>query len=175
MEHKAFLFDYGLFAQELKVILEDALQSGDVYALTSFINANLSDFRDPYEGDPLEADWEAMIATRDPHQFGDFAITKYYRPDKDIGLGKSWETLQNMIAADPLIVESPILGSILGPRSNPFDPGKMGSYFQSAQQVQQSQGCLLNFVRTGRVEVIDQAVQMLQRAIGANMGLYITF
>jgi hypothetical protein len=175
MEHKAFLFDYDSFERELRAILEDALRSGDHSGLVSFINANLGDLRDPYEGEPLGADWEAMIETQDPHQYGDFALTKYYNPTADIGLGAAWENLQELIANDPLLTESPILGSTIGLKDDPFDPGKMGSYLQSAQQVRQNQRYLANLAKKERAEVLNRAIQMLQEAVDANTGLYVTF
>src|SRR5256885_898845 len=80
MEHKAFLFAYDSFNAELRPVLEHALRSRDYGPLVSFISDNLADLRDPYEGRPLGADWEAMIETHDAHQYGDFSLTKYYDP-----------------------------------------------------------------------------------------------
>src|ERR1051326_1231389 len=102
MEHKAFLFDYDAFDGELRAILEGALLSGACGGLVSFINANLGDLRDPYEGEPLGADWETMIETQDAHQYGDFALTKYYDPTADMGLGGAWDNIQELIASNPL-------------------------------------------------------------------------
>jgi hypothetical protein len=176
MEHKAFLFNYQSFDRELRAVLEDALRSGDHGSLVSFINAHLVDLRDPYEGEPLGANWEALIETQDPHQFGDFALTKYYNPTADIGVAAAWENLQELIAKnDPLLAESPILGSTIGPKDNAFDPGKMGSYFQSAQQVRQSQSYLLNLAKEKPAEVLSGALAMLQEAADAGTGLYVTF
>ncbi len=175
MEHKAFVFDYDCFDRELCAILEDALLSGDFTGLVSFINANLGDLRDPYEGQPLGADWEAMIETQDSHQYGDFALTKYYNPIADIGLGAAWENLQELIANDPILTESPILGSTIGKKEDPFDPGKMGSYFQSAQQVRQNHRYLLNLAKKEQTEELKRAIQMLNEAVDAKGGLYITF
>lgn len=132
MEHKAFLFDYASFERELRSQLEQALANGNVAPLESFINANLRSLRDPYEGLPLGEDWRARIESEDAHQYGDLALTKYYLPTDDIGLGLGWERVQNLIAAARLAV-SPILGTIVGPQANPFDPAKLGSYFQSVK------------------------------------------
>jgi hypothetical protein len=175
MDHKAFLFDYDSFDRELRPILEEALRAGDYRRLVSFINANLDHLRDPYEGEPLGSDWEAMIETQDPHQYGDFALTKYYDPTADIGLGTGWENLQELMASDPVLTESPILGDTIGPRDDPFDPGKMGSYVQSAQQVCQNRKYLLNLAKKEQREDLDRAIQMLTKAAGAETGLYVTF
>jgi hypothetical protein len=175
MEHKAFVFDYESFDRELRAILEDALRSGDFTGLVSFINVNLGDLRDPYEGQPLGADWEAMIETQDSHQYGDFALTKYYNPIADIGLGVAWENFQELIANDPVLTESPILGSTIGPEEDPFDPGKMGSYFQSAQQARQNYRFLSNLAQKESSQDLNRAVEMLSEAVDAKTGLYITF
>lgn len=175
MEHKAFLFDYDSFDRELRAILEDGLRTGDHHVLVSFINSNLRNLCDPYEGEPLGTDWEAMIETLDSHQYGDFALTKYYKPTDDIGLGAAWENLQELISNDPLLTESPILGSTIGPKDAPFDPGKMGSYFQGVQQVRQNRRYLLNLAKKNRTQDLKNAIQMLQGAENVGTGLYVTF
>jgi hypothetical protein len=175
MEHKAFLFDDNSFDRELRAPLENALLSGDCTELISFINENMRDLRDPYEGQPLDADWEAMLETQDPHQYGDFALTKYFDPIADIGLGAVWEKLQDLISNDSVLTESPILGSIIGPEEDPFDPNKMGSYFQSAQQARRNHKYLLNLAMKEQTEDLQKAIRMLDEAVVAKKGLYITF
>jgi hypothetical protein len=175
MEHKAFLFDYDAFDQELRAILEDAVRSGDLSGLAIFISGNVSSLRDPYEGEPLSVDWEALVETQDSHQYGDFALTKYYNPTADIGLGTAWEHVEELLANDPLLTQSPILGNTIGPDDNPFDPGKMGSYFQSVQGVRQNHRYLLNLAKKGQSEELSSAIEMLHKAVDAKTGLYITF
>src|SRR5262245_21828213 len=133
MEHKAFLFAYEPFDAELRPLLEDDLRNHNYRKVRAFALANLDTPRDPYEGEPLRADWESLIETRDTHQYGDFALTKYYDPIADIGLGQSWEGLQELIEGE--VPRSPLLGSTIGPIGEPFDPGKMGSYFQNPGDV----------------------------------------
>lgn len=175
MEHKAFVFDYLTFDRELRAILEDALATGDSSEVVSFINANLSNLRDPYEGEPLGNDWESFIDTHDAHQYGDFALTKYYDPLADKGLGTSWESAQEMIAVNTTLKESPILGSTIGPKDEPFDPGKMGSYFQSPRQVRESYEYMLEIAAKIPSGDLTKAVQMLEEARKSENGLYITF
>src|SRR5947209_5298245 len=130
MEHKAFVLDYQSFCRELRPLLEAALAGGDCRGLVYFINENFVLLRDPYEGKPLPTRWEAILEFKDAHQYGDIALTKYYDPAADIGLGGAWECIQMMIAAAGNSDESPVLGTPIGPQTSPFDPGKMGSYFQ---------------------------------------------
>ncbi len=173
MEHKAFLFDYAAFDCELRAILEGALISGDCGRLVSFINANLGDLRDPYEGEPLRADWQTLIESKDAHQYGDFALTKYYDPTGDIGLGAAWERIQALAGNDE--TGSPILGRTIGPEHCPFDPGKMGAYFQTAEQVREHHTHLSGREKTKLSDPLNRVVQMLAKAVRIKCGLYVTF
>jgi len=175
MEHKAFLFDYDSFDRELRSILEDALGSGDSARLRSYIISNLHRLKDPYEGYALSGEWESLIESHNAHQYGDFALTKYYRPTSDIGLGRSWEHVQELIASDLTLTESPILGATVGPRGNPFDPGGMGSYFQSSPSVRQHLEYLSGLAKNVKDDGLLKAMQMLNEAAKVDSGLYITF
>lgn len=175
MEHKAFLFDGDRFDEELRPLLEAALSTGNCTPLVHFIHSNLEDLADPFEGDPLPSDWGSMLEVNDAHAYGDFALTKYYDPTADIGLGALWGRLQELIAGDPGVVTSPILGTTIGPTGSPFDPGKMGSYFQDARQVEANLGRLLALTRQSSSDVVADAVRMLTQAMRAERGLYVTF
>lgn len=115
-----------------------------------------------------------MVETADPHQYGDFAITKFYQPNEDIGLGNDWQSIQELISVDPPLVESPILGTPLGRKRNLFDPGKMGSYFQSPKQVRQNLRYMTKLAE-GQESKLAEAVEMLRKAAEAKQGLYVTF
>jgi hypothetical protein len=175
MEHKAFLFDGDRFDEELRPTIEAALSTGDCVPLVDFICDDLDVLTDPYEGEPLPPDWDSMLETKDAHDYGDFALTKYYDPTADIGLGASWERLQELVASDPDIVTSRIPGATIGPADSPFDPGKMGAYFQSASQVAANYRGLLDLARESSSDVAADAVRMLGQAVRAGKGLYITF
>lgn len=175
MEHKAFVFDFEAFDRELRPILEAALHSGDPAGAVAFIAANLHDLLDPYEGEPLPDDWESTIEVPDVHQYGDFALTKYYDPAADIGLGAEWMDLQDRLAASPDGVESPLLGFVIGPRHAPFDPGKMGSYFRSAAQVRRDLELLSTPAEIGEDANRLRCGRMLEQAVQVGKGLYVTF
>ena len=174
MEHKAFVFDYESFERELRPSLEDALATGDTSRLESFISMNLDALRDPYEGQPLRADWASLVEVKDAHQYGDFALTKYYNPTADIGLGSVWERVQDL-AASPSRTSSPILGTTVGPSDAPFDAGKMGSYFQSARSVRENYEYVLELAKSTRSAELNKAAEMLEEAARNNAGLYVTF
>src|SRR5207302_666883 len=91
MHHKAFVLDHAGFLRELGEVLYRALATGDCGPLVRFIEAHRGSLTDPYEGEPLEASWESMLETRDAHQYGDFALTRFYDPRADDGLAYEWE------------------------------------------------------------------------------------
>ena len=172
MTHKAFVFDYARFDADLRPILVRALETGDCTELKEFIRRHLSELTDPYEGEPLTESWESMLEYRDAHQYGDFALTRYYDPSADIGLGADWQSVEELLEKHG-ITNATILGQALGPANNPFDPGKMGSYFQSASMVKASLEKL--DALPAKQAIIDEARSMLVKASDQNKGLYVTF
>jgi hypothetical protein len=71
-----------------------------------------------------------------------------------------------------------VLGSPIGPNSNYFDPGKMGSYFQSPQQAVMNKALLENSFNQEEIESSSQLRQMLEILQAATLerkGLYVTF
>jgi hypothetical protein len=76
-KHKAFVLDYQSFESQLKDILESALENKNVSQLSEYISRNQTHLKDPYEGEPLTSEWESMIESQDPHQYGDFSLTMY--------------------------------------------------------------------------------------------------
>jgi len=175
MEHKAFVLDYGAFERELAPILLNALDTGAVRDLVGFINSNLERLKDPYEGDPLDADWESMIETRDPHQYGDFALTKYYDPQTDIGLGQVWESIEETLTKEvgEGQAQAIVLGRPFGPPQNYFNPGKMGSYFQSPSEVKKNLQKLESLQSSARVPTAVARLKSIFDTSGK--GLYVTF
>jgi hypothetical protein len=164
MEHKAFVFNLSAFESELLPILYRSLERSDNGELFQFIDQNRESLVDPYEGEPLSGDWRSLLETEDAHQLGDFALTKYYDPLEDIGVGHAWLSMSES-------VRNLLLGRPVGPEANYFDPGKMGSYFQSADEVRESRASLRN-VRDPDLSV---AMQMFDLALADPKGLYVTF
>ena len=176
MDHKAFVFDHARFSHELAGLLASSLESGSVAGLRRFVGDQLSDLKDPYEGQPLAADWESLLETRDAHQYGDFALTKYYDPADDLGLGRDWERIRSMLTK-PLNGDVRLfLGVPFGPKNNLFDPGKLGSYFQSPQMARQHLA-QLHPLRSipGLGEVLPEVLRIFEQAALQDRGLYITF
>jgi hypothetical protein len=172
MEHKAFVFDHDRFHAELHDALVGALRTEDITPLRDFIEKHRDELTDPYEGAPLDDDWESQVAPKDPHQYGDFALTKYYDPSNDIGLGYEWQELEELLTREAvggaLLLGSPI---------DSFDPGKQGSYVQSPDMVH-SGLTRLDELLGRKPDLAGQlaAVRtMLESAASRGLGLYITF
>ncbi|MCD5977723.1 hypothetical protein [Pseudomonas quasicaspiana] len=177
-EHKAFIFDIDGFNRELKPLLEGCLRSGDIDQVREFIVSNKQCLVDPYEGVALEDDWEDMIESKDVHQYGDFALTKYYSPTDDQGLGLWWSVAQELFSDRDKLSFSPFLGVPLGSDENFFDPGKMGSYFQTQNEVSESLRNILEVegkVPDDAFETVGEFKKLLEQAIDENKGVYITF
>ncbi len=170
MEHKAFVFEFNGFQRELRPLLEGALASDNPASLIAFIKADLWSFRDPYEGDPVADDWEVLMEIKDVHQYGDFALTKYYDPGADIGLGWEWEEIRLVLERE-LGTSAAVLGHPIAAQGRVFDPGKMGSYFQSERDVQR------NLAQIEGLEEprLNPLVRLLKKAKAEEAGLYVTF
>ncbi|MFN6463866.1 MAG: hypothetical protein RMZ41_018925 [Nostoc sp. DedVER02] len=70
-----------------------------------------------------------------------------------------------------------MLGKVFGIPGNYFDPGKMGAYFQSPEQVKNNLE-LLNLLLNDKKEHLPSLVlliRMLSNALDLQKGLYITF
>ena len=166
MEHKAFAFDWNAFQRHLAPILRDALSSDSVAGLAAFIAHHRQSLTDPYEGEPLPEDWSSLMENRDVQDHGDFALTLYYSPTADFGIGDSWVAL-----SDGYPVARSLLGEPFGPAANLFDPGRMGSYFQRPDAVSKS---LRDLSADNRPE-LSSFVDLLERCGAEGMGVYVTF
>jgi hypothetical protein len=176
MEHKAYVFDYERFEAELGRTLYKALEGGPLDDLTAFIARHWSRLKDPFEGNPLEAAWQSTVEPQDAHQYGDLALTKFYEPSANIGLGPGWDQLQRDLEERESLSSSLILGRPFGPLGNLFDPGKMGSYFSSVKEVQKSCFKLMESEKKPNpCSLLPGAIKMFHAAMTAGKGLYVTF
>jgi hypothetical protein len=174
MSHKAYVFDHERFAVELLPILERALAHGQTNELEDWIEQRRERLKDPYEGQPLDRSWRSMLETVDAHQLGDFALTAYYDPIDDIGLGDRWLQVRSALQGRGL--DPAVLGRAIGPESVTFDPGKMGSYFQTAADVKRNAQDLERAMRGGSAgPEFKAARELLMSALNERKGLYVTF
>jgi hypothetical protein len=177
IQHKAFAFHFEPFSRELEPILVHALKTGDCQEVVSFIELARPNLTDPYEGEPLPVGWQKLLEQKDAHQYGDFALTKYYSVLQDIGLGSNWEQAERELVAAGENGAEIVLGIPIGPPGNPFDPGKYGSYFQSEQLVKKNLARVALAVGKHHqlADVLRQLHKMLSIADIAGLGLYLTF
>ncbi len=176
MAHRAFAFDYPKFHDELRPVLLRALETNDTTALRGWIDAHLSLLVDPDDGEPLPKNWQKSLALGDVHELGDFALTKYYDGDLDIGLDVDWEALGELLeksGLDPALT----LGTALGQDDAPFDPGRQGSYFQTPAEVAAAVTQLQTLLQAQPALATQLAPLqgMFQQAARHRCGLYVTF
>ncbi len=177
MEHKAFIFDYDAFVKELAEILENAIAKNESNQLIAFIENNLLYLKHPDEGKYLDSSWKEFLEVGDVNEYGDFAITKYYNPDDDIGMSYDWMQLDDLLLQELNVDISPLLGTIFASSENYFNPGKQGSYFQSPEKVKQNVELLNSLSNEKLHNLPDLATlkKMLLDALVSKKGLYITF
>jgi hypothetical protein len=177
MVHKAFAFDWLAFeASDLYGIVLQALASGGIEELTAYIEAHRSELKDPYEGDPLPEDWQDLLESRDVHELTDFALTQFYDPAEDGGLWYQWRAIQERL---PEADQEVLLGTALESEGNCFDAGRLGSYFQTPSEVQDSLNRLRQFqlpdLDDDCQESLDRFQELLEECVEADSGLYVTF
>jgi hypothetical protein len=177
MSHKAYAFDWSSFERdELHGILLDSLSTGDPAGLIRYIDAHLDDLKDPYEGDQLDEDWRKMLENRDVHEYGDFALTRFYDPAEDGGIADQWRVIDKWLAeAD----QEAFLGTPLGQAGAYFDPGRQGSYFQTPRQVVNSLARARRFklpdLQDYQRESLERFKGLLAECVETESGLYVTF
>ena len=168
MCHKAYALDYGPFRAELAPVLYEALLTGRDADLSEFISTNLERLTYPWEAKPLPTDWRSVLEVVDIHTIGDIALTKYYDADQDYGIQEHWMAVEAQLPESARVY---LLGEQFGPTTNFFDPGRMGSYFQSPSLATRARQVL-----TGRTEPeLEPFLRLLDQVATCGKGLYITF
>jgi hypothetical protein len=177
MEHKAFVFDHVAFRVQFGDILWHVLATDDLKPLIGFVRAHEGELTDPYEGAPLESDWEDRLEARDVQEYGDYALTKFYDPGNNIGLSHDWWAINELLERELPGGASAALGEPFGPSHNLFDPGRMGAYFQSPDQVARNLRLVddLGRQKPDLTTTLSRLRRMLKRAADTQKGLYVTF
>jgi hypothetical protein len=163
-DHKAFEFRWEDFALQLLPLLSHALERNETAGLRDFISRNMSFCRNPYSGALLSHDWESRLEVGDVQELGDFALTKYYSPIDDHGLGTEWQAIERQLS-------DAHKAALLGSAVPLFDPGRQGSYFQSTLQVVSS-AQLLSALVDPRIRSFQIFLAQVARA---GHGVYVTF
>lgn len=166
--HKAFVFDSDSFERELALLLRLALAQDEPKLLISFIETNRHSLRDPYEGEPLSPQWQSLLSSGDVQELGDFALTRYYQPTEDFGMAEDWNNLSESL---PEAIRSALLGDPLVEVGTSFDPGRMGSYFQSPSKAVES----LRVLQGSVFPSVEAFISGLSEAVNLGHGIYVTF
>lgn len=176
MSHEAFAFDWHGFEQdELHDLLAQALATNDTAALKVYIDANRQFLKDPNEGEPLENDWLTKLENRDVHEFGDYALTRFYDPADNFGIWDHWKDVDSGL---PDFAKAATLGVSFNRNSNHFNPGRLGSYFQTPNQVRDTLALLAQFelpLEDGQQKSFARFKDGLKGCVSSNLGLYVTF
>ena len=172
MSHKAYVFDGELWGTEAASLICAAL-NGQPTALRIFVHQHSNELKHPDTGEEMSLDWTAL-SKLDAHELGNIAITRYYDPNADVGLGEAWMRVDSLLPRDLRILA---LGKPLVSGETAFDPGKMGAYFQSFDLVEYNRDSAKLELKHHPVlsEALTPIIQMLEVAIRAKKGLYVTF
>lgn len=189
MEHKAFLFNTTGFNKELASIIITAGLKNNEESLICFINENLEQLKSPYSGEELTAEWEEELEAQDIQELSDFAMTKYYNPDYELGLHSLWDQFLEYFELLQLNynAEYYVLGKSLESKDFILDPGRMGLGFINSEHTSSMYDELLslraNFVALCEENNIDRElvstfndlIRIYEKANEANCGLLMTF
>ena len=167
-DHKAFAFEWTSFHTEMAELLGRALRTGDPSSLEKFIDSNVSACSSPYDGEKLDSDWRKSLEVGGLQEIADFALTKYYDPAADHGLHEEWADIESGLSEE---ARQALLGTAFGEGKGLFDPGLMGSYFQTPEGVRAS----LATLRPLDEESLEKYVRFLASLAEEAKGLYVTF
>lgn len=178
--HKAHVFAWRAFESELAPTLHRALTDDDREPLLAFVQLNRARCRDLIYGEPLTDNWRHALTAGVVQEAADLAVTAYYDLNSDFGLGDAWGELDELL---PPRVRAALLGTTFGPPARPFDPGRMGSYFQSEHEAAQSLRALRRYTHPVLARVTFRTVsrelrdytQALASALEPSLGLFVTF
>lgn len=116
----------------------------------------------------MSADWQEALENRDLHEYGDYALTRFYNPTDCSGVGYEWVRLSDNL---PEPAAKAMLGFSIGPPERLFDPGRYGSYFQTPTLVRES----LSILQPFRMPELARFMELLEQCAAEGRGIYATF
>lgn len=189
MEHKAFLFNTAEFTKQLSTIIITAGTTNNEKSLVCFINENLNKLKSPYSGEKLNIEWKEELEAKDIQELADFAMTKYYNADDELGLSYLWD--QFLKSFDKLQLnynpEYYVIGKPLESKQFVLDPGRMGLGFIYSEHISSMYNELVslqsNFINVCEennfdrelISAFDDLIEIYKKADRLNYGLLITF
>ena len=146
IDHKAYLFQYDKFQEELADALYRSLQTGIVRPLREFIDRHCGSLTDLATAKRLGEDWEQKYGRdADVQGYADLTLTRYYDLTASLGLGYGFDALTAYLRSVPFLArhaECLIGGTLFGPKGKRLDPGRMGTGFLSPAEVTRFDGLL---------------------------------
>jgi hypothetical protein len=137
IDHKAYLFRYDEFQEELADLLYRCLRTGKIDSLRGFINANRAALTDLATAMPLTENWQERVREMNVQYYADLALTKYYDLTASLGLSHGFIALGaylRSVARLSRYADDLICGRFFGPRGKRLDPGNMGTGLASAKE-----------------------------------------
>lgn len=175
MNHKAYVFKYNEFNIELLPVLVNSLRENNSEKLIHFINNNVDYLTNIYNYDSLNPDWASEFNQEDVQICGDIALTKYYDLSDDLGLGGEWDFIFDTLKNCGLDAQKLTLGSVIGDKEK-FDPGLMGSFFQSTEDILFNKEIIKNYSERNKyLDIFTDLENIFNTAYSNKSGLYITF
>jgi hypothetical protein len=175
MEQKAFVFQHDAYTRELSDLLVDSLRRNDATPLRHFVEQHFNVLKDPYSGDRLRPHSLASISPDDVQKYGALALTKYYDPAAGIGLHGDWQDVFDALERVVPRGGSMTLGDGIGTPDHVLDPGKLGTFIQSPDEVRSNLARVDALLREEPAlrPLLTEFRDLLARAAPA--GLYVTF
>lgn len=179
MIYKANIFDYDSFQREFAPQLYSVLETNDSSLLIEFIEDNREMLKSPL-GQSLDSSWQSLELNWTVQDYGNLAITKYYDPLVGNLLLPQWQPIDEFLHAKLGEDTTILFGEPFGPEENIFDPGTMGTYFQSPDEVLTSSEILNELANRNpkllrQLDSFDEVVALFQSAALGKMGLYVRF
>ena len=187
MIHKAYEFDWEIFSTELLDIIEVAFKQQKITAIEEFIDSNYEKLTNMWDEEPLKKDWLAGkndwrtgFSVKDQTgneysieqlilNYADVALTKYYDyVDGDNGIADDWCRYNDALNPEQ---KHALLGDVIKVNGLEFDPGGMGTYFQSREQALKSYEILKGL----SYEELSAYVQLLAKVVENGKGVLVTF
>jgi hypothetical protein len=175
MDHKAYPFNFNAYSLQLHHILVSALASGELRDLTQFVEREKESLSNPYEGDPLPADWRETFKIAKLQYCGQLALTKYFNASEEIGLGHEWEDAIAALNSAGYDGEGIVLGDVVQGGDVVFDPNRLGSYFQTPEKVVDGWHAVRAVMESDPGSSMEWLLRMFEVPKAKGFGLYVTF
>lgn len=194
MEHKAYLFDMTKYHTEIEKVLDECCCEQNISKAEKYINEHWKELCSPYTYEQLDENWKNILVNHSLQEYCDILLTACYECEKDIGLGYSWdgvnESLKQLNFMDN--IEECVLGKKVVFHDTVIDPGAMGLGIVDIEEVnciaellQQNRGkleqmelpqdLLYPMEREEIEEAYDELIDIYNSAVKKGKGIMFTF